>query len=124
MNFTDSGYIKTNPADSCTLPRSEKKEMQILQGNDISTFLKSVEGHRHKVLFLTMLFTVMRRGEALGLMWSCIDFAGRTILIDKQLQRERVKGGLLTIVAVKNDKQRRISPPDTVFQLLSEHKRK
>ena len=117
-------YIKVNPADACTLPRIEKKEMQILQGDEISAFLKAVEGHRYRELFLIMLFTAMRRGETLGLAWGCVDFAGGTILINRQLQRERKKGGQLTIVAVKNDKQRRISPPLTVFNLLKDHKRK
>jgi len=117
-------YIKANPADVCTLPRTEKKEMQILQGDEVAAFLKAVENHRHKVLYLTKLFTAMRRGEILGLSWDCVDFSGGTILINKQLQRDRVKGGKLNLVTVKNDKQRRISPPTTVFHLLMEHKRR
>jgi len=86
-------YIKSNPAGACILPRVEKKEMSILQGDNIPAFLDAVENHRHKALFLATLFTGMRRGEALGLVWECVDFAGGTILINRQLQRERVKGG-------------------------------
>ena len=113
-------YIKANPSDACSLPRVVKKEMKILQGDDISAFIKAVESHRYKVLFLVTLFTGMRRGEALGLTWEGIDFTDGAILVSRQLQRV---DGALSLVSLKNDKQRRISPPLTVFQLLSEHKR-
>jgi integrase len=117
-------YIKTNPAESCTLPRVEKKEMKVFQGGDIPAFLKAVERHRHKALFVAALFTGMRRGEILGLAWDCVDFAGGTVLVCRQLQRERKKGGQLRLVSLKNDKSRRISPPPAVFRLLKEHRRK
>ena len=68
---------------------------------------------------MTLLFTGMRRGECSGLTWDCIDFAKQEILINKQLQRI---DGKLTLVSLKNDKTRRISPPLTVFQVLAEHK--
>jgi integrase len=116
-------YIKMNPADACTLPRVERHEMRILQGDEIPAFIRAVEGHKHKALFLTMLFTGMRRGEALGLTWDCVDFDGGTILIKQQMQRERVKGGKLRFVPLKNDKHRRVTPPATVFHLLREQLR-
>jgi len=115
-------YIKVNPAVSCILPRIQKKEMRILQDDEITAFEDAVENHRYKTLFLLMLYTGLRRGEALGLTWKCIDFDGNTILINKQLQRDRVNGGELTLVSPKNDKQRRLAPPLTVFRLLQEHK--
>ena len=115
-------YIKSNPAAACTLPRVEKKDMKILHDEQLPAFIRAVENHRYKVLFLTALFTGARRGEILGMSWDCIDFKNKTILISKQLQREQKKGGKLKLVSIKNDKQRRISPPDTVFQLLKEHR--
>jgi integrase len=117
-------YIKTNPSEACTLPRVEKKEMKILQGNELNAFIEAVAEHRHRELYLTTLFTGMRRGEVLGLTWKCVDFESGTILVDKQMQRERVKGGKLRLVAIKNDKQRRLTPPETVFQYLQDQKRK
>ncbi|MCL1874115.1 MAG: site-specific integrase [Clostridiales bacterium] len=116
------GYLKTNPTEGCILPRAEKKEMKIFQEDEVAAFMKAVEDHKNKALYLTKLFTGMRRGEVLGLTWDCVDFASGSILINKQLQRERIKGGQLRLVPLKNDKQRRVTPPDTVFQLLREHK--
>jgi len=114
-------YIKTNPSAACTLPRVEKKQMQILQGEQIAVFIKATENHRYRALFLTMLFCGTRRGETLGITWDCVDFHNGTILINKQLQRKDSK---LQLVAVKNDKPRRLEPPPTVFQLLRELKQK
>ena len=114
-------YIKTNPSAACTLPRVEKKQMMILQGEQIQTFIESVDGHRYKVLFLIMLFCGTRRGETLGITWDCVNFQKGTILVNKQLQR---KDSVLQLVAVKNDKPRLLEPPATVFQLLSDHKQK
>jgi integrase len=116
-------YIKTNPTDACTLPRVVKKDMKILQGSQIPAFLKAVENHYHKALFTTLLFTGMRRGEVLGLTWECVDFSSGTILVKKQLQRERIKGGKLQLVPLKNDRQRLLSPPSTVFKVLAEHRK-
>ena len=46
-----------------------------------------------ETLFKVTLFTGMRDGEVLGLKWDCVNFQKGTILINKQLQREKKKGG-------------------------------
>jgi len=125
-------YIPSNPALSkipgrrphgIVLPRAEKQEMQILQGDEVTAFMDAVENHTHKALFQILLWTGIRRGECGGITWDCVNFKDHTILIKQQLQRERVKGGQLQLVPVKNDKVRLISPPATVFELLAERKR-
>ena len=90
------GYIRFNPADACTLPRAEKKEISPLDEEQIATFLKTIEGHRHELLYKVALFTGMREGEVLGLMWDCVDFEKGTITIKRQLRREQKKGGPTT----------------------------
>ena len=51
-----------------------------------------------------------------------MDFKRGTILIDKQLQREKKKGGTYVFAPLKNDKSRTITPAPWVMQLLKHHR--
>lgn len=116
------GYIRFNPADACTLPRAEKKEISPLDEEQIATFLKAIEGHRHELLYKVALFAGMREGEVLGLMWDCVDFEKGTITIKRQLRREQKKGGAYYITTPKNGKPRTITPAPWVMKLLRSQK--
>lgn len=118
------GYIRFNPSDACTLPRVEKPKIKPLQESDIAAFLEAIKGHNFETLYLVDLFTGMRQGEILGLTWDCVDFEGGTILVDKQLQKEKKRGGKYLLVPNKNDKARRIAPAPFVMKVLKEHRRR
>lgn len=117
------GYIRFNPADAITLPRIEKPEIKPLQEDDIARFLQVIKGHRFETLYLVDLFTGMRQGEILGLTWDCVDFEDGTILINKQLQKEKKQGGKYVFVSNKNGKARRITPAPSIIMALWEHRR-
>lgn len=112
------GYIQFNPADACTLPRAEKKEIKPLDKEQTAAFLKAIEGHRHEILYKVALFTGMREGEILGLMWDSVDFEKGTITVKRQLRREQKKGGAYYITTPKNGKPRTIAPAPWVMKLL------
>lgn len=116
------GYIRSNPSEACTLPRTEKKEIQPLDAPEIRAFLQSIVGEKHETLFKVALFTGMREGELLGLQWSCIDFERGTININKQLSRPRAKGEVYRFSSLKNDKPRTIQPAPYVMGILKEHR--
>lgn len=116
------GYIRFNPADACTLPRVEHKELKPLDEQESRAFLQAIKGHRFEVLFTVALFTGMRQGELLGLPWECIDFKRGVILIKRQLQRR--KGGECYLSPLKNNKTRTITPAPWVMQLLYSHRAK
>lgn len=73
------GYIRTNPADACALPRITKSEIKPLDEDDTARFLQAIKGHRFEIIYLVTLFTGMRKGEVFGLTWDCVDFAAGTI---------------------------------------------
>lgn len=114
-------YLHRNPSDACSLPKIIKKNVNPLQDNDISVFLSAIKGHKLETLFMIDLFTGMRQGEILGLKWACVDFKAGTILIDKQLQRDKATGTYY-FTSNKNDKARIITPAPSVMKSLREHK--
>lgn len=119
-----NGYIKTNPADSCILPRAVRKELKPMDEDMITAFLKAIQGHQYEQLFTVTLFTGMREGEALGLLWDCVDLAKGTITIDKQLQLIRGSKGQYQMVPTKNSKGRTISIAPFVVSTLKKVKHK
>ena len=111
-------YIPFNPADSCELPRMEKKEIQPLDDDQISAFLKAIKGHKYESLFTIALFTGMRESEALGLTWDCIDLTKGTILITKQLQVVKGSHGEYALAPTKNSKGRTLTVAPFVVSVL------
>lgn len=112
------GYIRFNPADACTLPRGDRKEITPLDEKQTDAFLAAIAGHTHEILYKVDLFTGMRESEILGLMWDCVDFDKGTITINKQLRREQKKGGQYYFASPKNNKARTITPAPSVMKLL------
>lgn len=119
-----NGYIRTNPADSCILPRAVRKELKPMDEDMITAFLKAIQGHQYEQLFTVTLFTGMREGEALGLLWDCVDLTKGTITIDKQLQLIRGSKGQYQMVPTKNSKGRTISIAPFVVSTLKKVKHK
>ncbi len=116
------GYIRFNPSDACELPRMERKEIKPLDDEAMSAFIKAVQGHRFEAIYLTMLFTGMRRGEVCGLTWDCVDLERGTIRIDKQLQNIPGQPGEFRLVSTKNGKGRTITAAPSVVNLLKKHR--
>lgn len=112
-------YIANNPAEGCSLPRVEKKEMNFLAGEELGTFIEAVKGHKYERMFLTALFTGMREGELLGLCWDAVDMKRGTICIKRQLQLVK---GTYKLLTTKNSKSRTITLTDFVLSILREQK--
>lgn len=113
-------YLRFNPSSACKLPRIEKKEMYPLIDDAIPAFLQAIQGHRFEYLFIFDLFTGVRQGEVLGLTWQNVNFDEGTALISKQLQKLH---GINRLVALKNDKERKLKLAPTVLQVLRQQKR-
>lgn len=113
-----NGYIKTNPADRCILPRPVRRELKPLDEDMITAFLRAIQGHQFEELFTVTLFTGMREGEALGLLWECVDLTKGTITVDKQLQLIRGSRGQYQMVPTKNSKSRTLALAPTVTAIL------
>lgn len=116
------GYLRFNASDACTLPRKERMELTPLDEIQIAAFLKAIKGHTFEDLFTVALFTGMREGEVLGLLWDRIDFKRSIITVDRQLQRGIGENKGYQLVSTKNGKGRTISPAKAVMDILKHHR--
>lgn len=116
------GYLRTNPTEACSLPRVERKEIHPLNDEDIQKFLQAIRGHRYEALYLTALFTGLRRGELCGLTWDCVDLDAGKIIVKKQLQNIPGSPGEYRFVSLKNDKSRSITIASSLVNVLRQHK--
>jgi len=113
-----SGYIKSNPADNSPLPRITKPEIKPLDSAEINAFLVAIKGHKYENLYKVAIFTGMRLGELLGLLWDSVDLKPGTIIVQRQLLRPRRKGEAFQLGPLKNDKPRTIVPAPFVIDTL------
>ena len=81
-----NGLIARNPCDGVLLPRYERKEMQVLDENQVTRFLIAAEESRYKALYHLAITTGMRFSELIGLKWSDINWEKRTVKVKRQLQ--------------------------------------
>jgi len=116
------GYLRANPCAGVMLPRTEKPAIEPFNDEDMASFMKAIKGHPFETLFVVDLFTGLRQSELLGLTWGCVDFDAGMIVVDKQLIKEKKKGGAYKLAPPKNDKSRRLSPAPSIMKLLLEHK--
>ncbi len=115
-------YIRYNPTTACVLPKIVKKEIHPLTDLQTAQLLNLLKGSKYETPLTVDLFTGLREGELLGLMWDCVDFEKGTILVNKQLRRSQRKGGTYYFSPPKNNKSRTITPAPYVMKLLQAQK--
>ncbi len=113
-----NGELRSNPTESCKLPKGEKAEIKPLEEGQITAFMKAIRGHPHEYLYLIALFTGMREAEVLGLTWDCVNLDDGYITVCRQLRRMQEKGGGYYISSPKNGKSRVISIGPSVVHLF------
>lgn len=110
--------IPVNPCIGVQLPKIQKKDITVLEEDQINAFLAIIKGTPYEPILKVDLFTGMRQGEIIGLTWDKVDFATGTILVDCQLIHEKQKGGVYKFAPTKTDQIRRIQPMPAVMRIL------
>lgn len=80
--------LYSNPCDRTKTPQADVKEAKYIDEVQADALIKALEGadETHRTLIRLLLFTGMRRSEALGLKWSDVDFESGTLNICRSLQ--------------------------------------
>ena len=127
-----NNYIRINPVTSIKLPKREKctkRKIQILSEAEQVKYLEALNHTKYKILFLTALFTGMRRGELLALRWENVDLKNKTITVTESLKRLKKyedDGSSENVLVIKEPKTenayRTIPIPESLNKLLIEHK--
>jgi integrase len=113
--------IIKNPVEHVNVPNTGKTERRALTEYEIEILKKTATTHRGGLFALTLLYTGIRRGEALALTWNDIDLNNRTISINKAAY---FNGNQMDIKTPKTKAGNRIIPiPDELYEALKKAKK-
>lgn len=108
-------YLRENPAQYVAPLRIHRREMNFLNHSEIELFLNVIP-HDHYALFLMLILTGMRLGEALGAKWSNLDLNRKQYFVRESLYRRK-------FVEPKSETSRRaIDLPPALLQTLMSHR--
>ncbi len=121
----EQGFIRESPCHNVILPKKKdgKKKMS-LDENEIKRFMELLDtkpwDEDFKRIIKVLLYTGMRSGECLGLMWEDIDFDEMTITINHNLTDI---GGKHKLGSPKTESSRRvIGMSDVLASIFREQK--
>jgi integrase len=124
--------VGRNAASLSRPPRAPRSEGRSLSPEQVGELVNAMDDDRMAGLFLTMLGTGLRRGEALALQWNDLDLKHAVLTVRKQLRREpgrvdpetgKRSGAALVLVDPKTSSSKRSVPlSDWVVDALKTHK--
>ncbi len=115
------GILLSNPCSRVRTPKIKHKEAEYLEENDVIRLLQSLEKEplQYRALITLLLYSGMRRGEALGLTWKDINFKDNLIDINKSSLYVSGKG--IFDDETKNESSKRvIKVPQSVIDSLKQ----
>ncbi len=120
------GYLRTNPATVCNLPKIVKPKITPFTDEQITDLISELRATNHKfaTLYIVTLFTGMRQGEVLGLSWDDVDFYRGTILVRRQLRKLKGRGNGYEFAQPKDGDSRIIKPAASVMELLRRQRKR
>jgi integrase len=119
----DDRILRENPAARAgkTLPKATRPKVKALDPEQAAKFLDATLCDRHAALWLFMLETGVRPGEALALRWAEVDLKAGNVTIARSLTW-RPKGDYV-FTTTKTDKTRPLPLSKALVAALREHRR-
>lgn len=111
--------LNRNAATLSRSPKMVRHEGRTLSPEQARQLLETLRGHRNEALYALMLSTGLRRGEALGLLWTDFDRETGVLRVARQLKRE---GPHLVTTDTKTSLSRRaVNLPEPMLKALLDH---
>ena len=115
------GLLGVNPTDAASPPRPKRREMQTLDADQVGRLFDTTREDRYHALWVLLITTGVRLGEATGLKWEDLDTGTGRLTIRRALQRQ--KGVGLVFVEPKSDRSRRtVHLAPSAVEVLSDHR--
>ena len=114
--------IARNPAEGCALPKVERKEMQTLPVEQLTSFLREAKDSGVFALYYIDLTTGLRRGELLGLKWSDIDLEKGDLRVQRQIGR--IDGKIIEMPLKTKNAYRTLPLSADAIDVLMQQRRK
>ena len=108
------GVIDRNAAEALKPPKAERTSRRALTAQETAAVLTVINTHPDGLLLAILYYTGLRRGEALGLRWSDVDFSARTLRVERDI--DFVTGKVGTVKT--NTSVRTVPVPDELHALL------
>ncbi|WP_113702767.1 tyrosine-type recombinase/integrase [Nonomuraea lactucae] len=95
--------------------------IKVFTPEQVRTLVEMERNEGYRLLWQFIVLTGARRGEALGLRWSEVDFEKQVIWLSDNTVR--AGGQIMTVDTPKGNRKRRIYASDDVLEVLQEQKR-
>ncbi len=117
--------IERNPLEVIDCPQPEKKEAEVMKKNEFMKLLKVAkkEDYFMFVFICTILFTGLRKSEALGLGWDQVNLKEKTIFIKRRMIAKRKKGSIIEEKTKNKTSRRKIKISDKLIKELKNYKK-
>jgi integrase len=114
--------VARNVASSEQPPKVERKEVVVLDRDQVRLLVERLRGHVYYPIAITALFTGMRRGELLALKWHRVALDSKQITVCEAVEETR-RGGIRFKTPKTDSGTRDVSLPDIVIETLRDHRR-
>jgi integrase len=115
--------VHYNAAAMVSTPRVTRREVRALTPEEARRLLDAARGDRLEALYSVALALGLRQGEALGLMWSDLDFELGTLRVRRASQRIPHHGTQLVETKTERSRRTLVMPPIVISALRSHRAR-
>lgn len=116
--------IRHNPLDPIESPSPKKKEVSVMKEKEIAEIIKTAkENDFFMFVFIsTMLYTGLRKSEALALSWNVIDLDSGILEVKRRLVGKKGVGAVIEEETKNNSSRRKIKLSERLVGLLKKYK--